>query len=40
MTGHDSELDRKTARDFDFGRLVDAPANNTFMVKASYWFSI
>ena len=35
-----SELERFSGIGSDFDRLVDTPANNTLLIKASYWFSI
>jgi hypothetical protein len=40
---HDRENSEREGRSrmvADFEQLVDSPANNTFLVKASYWFSI
>lgn len=35
-----TDLERFSGIDHDFDRLVDTPANNTILIKASYWFSI
>jgi len=36
----DSDLNRESALNDDFSRILDARGNNTFLIKASYWFSI